>query len=198
MQGLVSVLIPSKTQLTGKEPVSNNDLHESPSMPTISRGVNPHTILEDCEFIGFERGEHIMSGVNKVILVGRLGNDPEIRYTQQGVAVTNFNIATSENWVDKAGAKQERTEWHRIVVWGKMAETCSQYLAKGRQVFVEGRLQTRQWEDKDGGKRYTTEIVAATVQFLDRGDKQQIISEDIPGMPEATPPDVSADADIPF
>lgn len=142
-----------------------------------------------------------MSGVNKVILVGRLGNDPEIRYTQQGVAVTNFNIATSENWVDKAGLKQERTEWHRIVVWGKMAETCSQYLAKGRQVFVEGRLQTRQWEDKDGGKRYTTEVVAATVQFLDRGDKQQISATDdpnMPHMPEATPPDVSADADIPF
>lgn len=141
-----------------------------------------------------------MSGVNKVILVGRLGNDPEIRYTQQGVAVTNFNIATSENWLDKGGQKQERTEWHRIVVWGKMAETCSQYLAKGRQVFVEGRLQTRQWEDKDGGKRYTTEIVASTVQFLDRGDKQQVTQDDamMSQMPEATPPDVSADADIPF
>lgn len=141
-----------------------------------------------------------MSGVNKVILVGRLGNDPEIRYTQQGVAVTNFNIATSENWLDKGGQKQERTEWHRIVVWGKMAETCSQYLAKGRQVFVEGRLQTRQWEDKDGGKRYTTEVVAATVQFLDRGDKAQVSQDDssMPHMPEATPPDVSADADIPF
>lgn len=140
-----------------------------------------------------------MSGVNKVILVGRLGNDPEIRYTQQGVAVTNFNMATSENWMDKSGQKQERTEWHRIVVWGKMAEICSQYLAKGRQVFVEGRLQTRQWDDKDGQKRYTTEIVAATVQFLDRGDKAAAgaSSEDV-HLPENMPPQVSADEDIPF
>ena len=143
-----------------------------------------------------------MSGVNKVILVGRLGNDPEIRYTQQGVGVTNFNIATSENWIDKSGQKQERTEWHRIVVWGKMAETCSQYLAKGRQVFVEGRLQTRQWDDKDGGKRYTTEVVAATVQFLDKGAgagaTDRSMGNDIPAMPESTPPDMSADEDIPF
>jgi single-strand DNA-binding protein len=139
-----------------------------------------------------------MSGINKVILVGRLGGDPEIRYTQQGVGVTNFNIATSENWVDKAGEKQEKTEWHRIVVWGKMAETCSQYLAKGRQVFVEGRLQTRQWEDKDGGKRYTTEIIAQNVQFLDRGDRQTSQPGALPehSMPDV--PSVSADADIPF
>lgn len=142
-----------------------------------------------------------MSGVNKVILVGRLGNDPEIRYTQQGVAVTNFNIATSETWVDKGGQKQERTEWHRIVVWGKMAETCSQYLAKGRQVFVEGRLQTRQWEDKEGGKRYTTEVVASTVQFLDRaGDKTGLGATQDEGMPapEAMPPHMSGDDEIPF
>ncbi len=142
-----------------------------------------------------------MSGVNKVILVGRLGNDPEIRYTQQGVAVTNFNIATSENWLDKTGQKQERTEWHRIVVWGKMAEVCSQYLTKGRQVFVEGRLQTRQWEDKEGGKRYTTEVVAATVQFLDKaGDKSAVPANgyqpnaDDP-MPEMNP---AVEEDIPF
>ena len=137
-----------------------------------------------------------MSGVNKVILVGRLGADPEIRYTQQGVGVTNFNIATSENWVDKAGQKQERTEWHRIVVWGKMAETCSQYLSKGRQVFVEGRLQTRQWEDKDGGKRYTTEVVAGTVQFLDGSkDKGASMAIDESSMPM---PDAPQDEDIPF
>jgi len=143
-----------------------------------------------------------MSGVNKVIIVGRLGSDPEIRYTQQGVAVTNFNLATSENWVDKGGQKQERTEWHRIVVWGKMAETCSQYLAKGRQVYVEGRLQTRQWEDKEGGKRYTTEIIANTVQFLDRGTGSErstnLPASEAPMLPESTPPDVSMDADIPF
>jgi len=142
-----------------------------------------------------------MSGINKVIIVGRLGNDPEIRYTQQGVGVTNFNVATSENWMDKAGLKQERTEWHRIVVWGKMAETCSQYLAKGRQVFVEGRLQTRQWEDKEGGKRYTTEIVASTVQFLDRGDKASISAgagDEQGPLPEMPPSQMHGDEDIPF
>jgi single-strand DNA-binding protein len=140
-----------------------------------------------------------MSGINKVILVGRLGSDPEIRYTQQGVGVTNFNIATSETWVDKAGEKQEKTEWHRIVVWGKMAEVCSQYLAKGRQVYVEGRLQTRQWEDKDGGKRFTTEVIAQNVQFLDRGDRQASTSASQPSdqhLPEI--PAVSQDADMPF
>ncbi len=139
-----------------------------------------------------------MSGINKVILVGRLGNDPEIRYTQQGVAVSNFNLATSENWMDKSGQKQEKTEWHRVVVWGKMAETCSQYLGKGRQVYVEGRLQTRQWDDKDGQKRYTTEIVASTVQFLDRGDKATATSSDDQPISEALPSDVGADEEIPF
>jgi single-strand DNA-binding protein len=104
--------------------------------------------------------------VNKVLLIGRLGNNPEIRYTNTGTAVANFNLATSESWNDKQGAKQERTEWHRVVVWGKLAELCEKYLAKGRQCFVEGRLQTRSWDDKDGNKRYTTEIVASTVQFL--------------------------------
>lgn len=104
--------------------------------------------------------------VNKVLLIGRLGNNPEIRYTNTGTAVANFNLATSESWNDKTGQKQERTEWHRVVVWGKLAELCEKYLAKGRQCFVEGRLQTRSWDDKDGNKRYTTEIVANTVQFL--------------------------------
>jgi len=104
--------------------------------------------------------------VNKVILIGRLGNNPEIRYTNTGTAVANFNLATSENWNDKSGQRQERTEWHRVVVWGKLAELCEKYLSKGRQAFVEGRLQTRSWDDKDGNKRYTTEIVASTIQFL--------------------------------
>ena len=104
--------------------------------------------------------------VNKVILVGRLGQNPEIRYTPSGAAVTNFSVATSESWNDKSGQKQEKTEWHRIVVWGKMAETCNQYLAKGRQVYLEGKLQTRQWQDKDGQTKYTTEVQALTVQFL--------------------------------
>ncbi len=110
-----------------------------------------------------------MSGINKVILVGRLGANPELRYTPGGQGVANFNMATSEQWTDKTGKKQERTEWHRIVVWGKLAELCSQYLAKGRQAYVEGRLQTRSWDDKEGIKRYTTEVVAQTVQFLGAG-----------------------------
>lgn len=105
--------------------------------------------------------------VNRVILLGRLGQDPEVRYGQTGNSVCNFSLATSESWQDKAtGKKQEKTEWHRIVVWGRLAEICGQYLAKGRQVYVEGRLQTRSWDDKDGVKKYTTEIVAQTVQFL--------------------------------
>ena len=104
--------------------------------------------------------------VNKVMVLGRLGQDPELKYTPSGAAVCNFSLATTENWVDKSGQKQERTEWHRIVVWGKLGELCNQYLGKGRQAFVEGRLQTRQWEDKNGQKRYTTEINATNVQFL--------------------------------
>lgn len=107
-----------------------------------------------------------MAGVNKVIIVGRLGADPEVRTVGQGGTVTRLSVATSENWVDKEGHKQERTEWHRIVVWGRLAEICGKHLAKGRQVYVEGRLQTRSWEDQQGQKKYSTEIVANTVQFL--------------------------------
>ncbi|HAR43610.1 MAG TPA: single-stranded DNA-binding protein, partial [Bdellovibrionales bacterium] len=92
--------------------------------------------------------------VNKVILVGRLGQNPEVRYTPSGAAVANFSVATNESWMDKSGQKQERTEWHRVVVWGKLADLCKQYLAKGRQVYVEGRLQTRQWQDKDNQTKY--------------------------------------------
>jgi len=117
--------------------------------------------------------------VNKVILLGRLGQDPELKYTPGGAPVCNFSLATSEAWTDKQGQKQEKTEWHRVVVWGKLAELCNQYLAKGRQAFVEGRLQTRSWDDKDGNKRYTTEINAATVQFIggasaERGGERNI------------------------
>ncbi|WP_409477533.1 single-stranded DNA-binding protein [Pseudobdellovibrio sp. HCB154] len=109
-----------------------------------------------------------MSGINKVIIVGRLGQDPEMKAVGQGATVTRLNVATSENWTDKSGNKQERTEWHRITVWGKLAELCGKYLAKGRQVYVEGKLQTRSWED-NGQKKYATEIVASTVQFLGGG-----------------------------
>lgn len=107
-----------------------------------------------------------MSGVNKVIIIGRLGTDPETKTVSTGSSVTRMSVATSETWVDRDGQKQERTEWHRVVVWGKLAEICAKYLSKGRQVFVEGRLQTRSWEDNQGQKKYTTEIVATNVQFL--------------------------------
>lgn len=112
--------------------------------------------------------------VNKVILIGNLGVDPEVRYTPSGQAVANFRIATSENWNDKQGQKQERVEWHRIVAWGKLGELCGEYLAKGRQVYVEGRLQTRQWKDRDGQDRYTTEVHAQSITFLgSRGDSAE-------------------------
>jgi len=108
-----------------------------------------------------------MASVNKVILIGRLGRDPELRYTQGGQAVANFTLATNERFSNKAGEQQERTEWHRIVAWGKTGELCAQYLSKGRSAYIEGRLQTREWEDKEGHKRSTTEIVAQNVTFLD-------------------------------
>jgi single-strand DNA-binding protein len=107
-----------------------------------------------------------MASVNKVILVGNLGRDPELRYTQSGQAVANFTIATTERFSTRDGDRQERTEWHRIVTWGKTAELCAQYLAKGRSVYLEGRLQTREWEDKFFNDTATTEITAQTVQFL--------------------------------
>jgi single-strand DNA-binding protein len=119
-------------------------------------------------FRGVTGGKN-MAGINKVILIGNLGADPETRYTQGGSAVTNFRIATSERWTSKDGQAQERTEWHRIVTFGRLAEHCRDYLSKGRQVFIEGRIQTRQWEDKDKNKRSTTEVVAQAVQFLGGG-----------------------------
>lgn len=104
--------------------------------------------------------------VNMAILVGNLGKDPEVRFTQSGRAVANFSIATSEQWTGQDGNRQERTEWHNIVVWGKQAESCGQYLNKGRQVFVQGSIRTRSYDDKEGNKRYITEIIAQRVQFL--------------------------------
>ena len=105
--------------------------------------------------------------VNKAILIGRLGKDPEVRYTPDGTMITNFNLATDEQWKDKAGEKVQKTEWHRIVTFGKLAEICGNYLVKGKLVFIEGRIQTRSWEDKDGVKRFTTEIIATNMQMLD-------------------------------
>ncbi|MBI5970759.1 MAG: single-stranded DNA-binding protein [Deltaproteobacteria bacterium] len=107
-----------------------------------------------------------MRGVNKVILVGNLGKDPEVRYSPSGMAVCNFSIATTENWKDKEGNKQDKTEWHKIVTFGKLAEICGEYLAKGKQIYIEGRLQTRTWDDKSGVKRYTTEVVASEMLML--------------------------------
>ena len=110
-----------------------------------------------------------MASVNKVILLGNLGRDPETRYTTGGDAVCNLSIATSEQWKDKNGEKQERTEWHRVVLFGRQAEIAGEYLKKGRSVYVEGRLQTRKWQDKEGADRYSTEIVADRVQFVGGG-----------------------------
>ena len=107
-----------------------------------------------------------MASVNKVILIGNLGRDPETRYMPDGGAITNISIATTENWKDKNGDKQEKTEWHRVAFFGKLAEIAGEYLKKGSQVYVEGRLQTRKWQDKDGQDKYTTEIVANAMQML--------------------------------
>ncbi len=107
-----------------------------------------------------------MAAVNKVILIGNLGRDPEIRYTKSGQAVSSFSLATTEKWKNKNGDREEKTEWHRIVAWGKLGEICGEYLTKGKQVYIEGRLQTRDWEDKDGNKRTTTEIVASNMVML--------------------------------
>jgi single-strand DNA-binding protein len=107
-----------------------------------------------------------MSSLNKVMLIGNLGRDPEVRYTQNGTAVANFTMATTDRWTDSTGERREKTEWHRIVTWAKQAEIVGEYLKKGRQVYVEGSLQTREWTDRDGQKRYTTEVRAQRVQML--------------------------------
>ena len=131
--------------------------------------------------------------LNKVMLIGRLGADPEVRYTPSGTAVAKFNIATTESWTNKDGEKQERTEWHRIVAWGRLGEICGEYLNKGKLVYIEGKLQTRSWEDREGNQRYTTEINAQTMQMLDRSSGDSRNNEppnyDVPG---------PADDDIPF
>ena len=140
------------------------------------------------------------SGLNKAILIGNLGRDPEVRYTPSGMAIANFSIATSENWTNKDGQKETRTEWHRIVAFGRLGEICGEYLSKGRQIYIEGRIQTRDWEDKDGIKRYTTEIVANQMIMLggrDAGDgprPQEPPLPDYSGAPTQGPDD----DDIPF
>ncbi|PKN29816.1 MAG: single-stranded DNA-binding protein [Deltaproteobacteria bacterium HGW-Deltaproteobacteria-21] len=139
-----------------------------------------------------------MAGVNKVILIGRLGRDPEVRYTASGRAVAKFSIATSEQWTDKEGGKkEERTEWHRIVAWARLGEICGEYLKKGSQVYIEGRLQTSQWEDKEGNKRYTTEIIAQTMQMLGSAGKAGTASTPEEKFPTEEPISIPED-DIPF
>src|SRR6266704_1459081 len=138
--------------------------------------------------------------VNKALLIGNLGKDPEVRFTASGRAVARFPVATSEVWNDAEGQRQERTEWHNVVVWGKQAETCGQYLAKGRQVYVEGSIRTRQYDDKEGNRRYITEIVAQRIRFVGGGGGTRVApemdsagSDDMGG--SGTPP---VDDDIPF
>ena len=127
-----------------------------------------------------------MAGVNKVFLIGNLGRDPEVRYTTSGTAVANFTLATTERWNDPSGERKEKTEWHRIVVWGKQAEIAGEYLAKGRQIYVEGSLQTREWTDREGQKRYTTEVKAQRFQMLGRRDDApaQMSGHDAPAVAE--------------
>mgnify|MGYP002065115475 CR=1 FL=1 len=111
-----------------------------------------------------------MASVNKVIILGNLGADPELRYTNSGTAVANFRVATNDRWTDKNGESQERTEWHNIVAWRGLAEICGKYLGKGRQVYIEGKIQTRKYQDRDGNDRYVTEIVASDMQMIGHKD----------------------------
>jgi len=136
--------------------------------------------------------------INKVILVGRLGADPEVKYTPDGAMVTNFRLATDEQWKDKSGEKVQKTEWHRIVTFGKLAEICGNYLSKGRLVYIEGRIQTRSWEDKDGIKRFTTEIVANNMQMLEAkgsGRGTETVNDNAPPYSGTEP---IAEDDVPF
>lgn len=139
-----------------------------------------------------------MASVNKVILIGNLGRDPEVRYTPSGTAVANFTLATTENWTNKNGERQSHTEWHRIVAWRRLGEICGEYLSKGKQVYIEGRIRTNEWEDQEGNKRRTTEIEALNMQMLgSRGpsEPQDLAYEDPgPGRGSGGPDD----DDIPF
>lgn len=138
-----------------------------------------------------------MASVNKVILVGNLGADPELRYTSSGTPVASFSLATREQWTNKGGEKGEKTEWHKIVAWARLGEICGEYLHKGKQVYIEGRLQTRSWEDRDGNKRYTTEIVALTMQMLGPAGKEGRVESKDEAFPVEEPISVPED-DIPF
>ena len=137
-----------------------------------------------------------MVGVNKVILVGNLGADPEVRYSSAGTAVVNFRLATSENWTNKEGGKETRTDWHRVVAFGKLGEICAEYLRKGKQVYVEGKLRTRSWDDKEGNKKWITEVVASSMVMLGQVAEQ---AKAMGGEPGEVPPEPQhQEDDIPF
>lgn len=144
-----------------------------------------------------------MASINKAILIGNLGKDPETKFMPDGKAVANITVATSESWKDKSGEKQERTEWHRVSFFGKLAEIVGQYLKKGSQVYVEGRIQTRKWQDKDGNERYTTEIIGDEMKMLDKkGDGGGYSADNAAPRNNPTAPTkqnaVAGDDDIPF
>jgi single-strand DNA-binding protein len=140
-------------------------------------------------------------GVNKVIIIGNVGANPEVRYTPSGSAVANFNVATNEAWKDSNGNQQERVEWHRIVAWGKLGEICGEYLKKGSHIYLEGRLRTRSWEDQNGNKRYTTEILASDIQMLDKKPQNTGQEVEVPSASatkSSSSPNSVGDDDLPF
>jgi single-strand DNA-binding protein len=148
-----------------------------------------------------------MASLNKVMLIGNLGKDPEVRYTTSGTAVASFSLATSERFKSKTGEWEERTEWHNVTLWGRLAEIAGEYLAKGKTVYIEGRLQTRKWQDRDGRDRYTTEVVADKMQMLggkgegggrQGGGKAAEVSSGFGGTPGYEEPSFNPDDDIPF
>ena len=136
--------------------------------------------------------------VNKAMLVGRLGKDPEVRYTPDGAMVTSFSLATDEQWKDKNGEKVQKTEWHKIVTFGKLAEICGNYLVKGKLVFVEGRIQTQSWDDKEGVKRYTTQIVANNMQMLDSKGQNKAEEPSTDSSPSTMASSSAPMDDVPF
>lgn len=141
-----------------------------------------------------------MNGLNKAMIIGTLGKDPEIRYTNDGTGVATLSVATNEKWKDKSGDQQERTEWHRVTLWGRLAEIAGEYLRKGSHVYIEGKIQTRKWQDRDGNDRYTTEIVGRAMQMLGGGpdrDAPRSRAEPREANRESQPPDF-LDDDIPF
>jgi single-strand DNA-binding protein len=144
----------------------------------------------------------VFMSVNKAILVGNLGKDPELRYTPSGTAVCTFSLATTDRFKNKQGEQQERTEWHNIVVWAGLAEICGKYLAKGKQVYIEGRIQNRSYDDRDGNKRYITEIVANEMQMLgragDQGGGGRPMSSAVENSSGSQEPTFNPDDDIPF